>query len=276
MGSRVYLSNLNADIPGYKLALVDTRNPRPPAITPTAVTTTTGGGSNIQMTAIAGGTPLAWITRPLGGPFTPGATTGETLFANISGLESDKTVNAGVQLRLSRYTAGAEQDAFVTSNDLTPLATTLGPNMWASEPGSKWTATPTFAPGDRLVIKAYLNNAGGSMGDGTTTMAYDGTTAAGAGDSWVEFLSTLNVLGPQLNLGPQSRQVNAAGVPIAPYAGNPPVPFIGQKSVSFFQDFVWQSTGANVLPPALGGVWPFDMTVGAMLAEAGLQAATTQ
>src|SRR5207245_11800732 len=56
--------------------------------------------------------------------------------------------------------------------------------------------TPTstsFAVGDRIVVRWWINDAGGNMGSNkTVTTDYDGKTAAADGDTWVQFNENLS------------------------------------------------------------------------------------
>ena len=75
---RLYLTNLASDVSGFKLALVDERNPSATATVATAVTTlavgshaSTAQGTTNSMTLTAGGSTAAkWITKPFKTAFT--------------------------------------------------------------------------------------------------------------------------------------------------------------------------------------------------------------
>jgi hypothetical protein len=248
MGSRVFLTNLNSDVSGYKLALVDMRNPNLQTTVPTATTNATSSGSNIQMTATAGGTALKWITRKMSTAVTLGAVVGESAFVNVSANESAASVNAGLQLRLLSY-SGTTETAALTDNYGTELATTTLPNMWATTIGSNWTANPALAVGDRLVIKMYVNNVG-TMAAGSVIMSYDGA-AGGAGDTYVEFLEILQVSQAQI--------------------GSATTPGVTAKGVSYFVGELAYLNGAD--PGSTSGGWASDdMTVLALKNECQAQA----
>lgn len=246
MGSRVFLTNLASDVSGYKLALVDMRNPNLPSSVASATTNATSSGSNIQMTATAGGSAIKWITRKLGVAVSLGAVTGEAVQFNFSGKESAASVNAGFQVRLAKYTGGSEGSSILTDNDATELAATTGPNMWTSS--ASYTST-AFAVGDRLVISPYINNVG-TMAAGSVIMDYDG--AAGAdGDTYLEVYPVLQVSQAQI--------------------GSASAPGVTSKSVTYFKSIANSLQIAD--PGGTSGGWlSDDTTVLAAINEANNQA----
>src|SRR5262249_22712378 len=101
--------------------------------------------------------------------------------------ESSASCNCGLQVTLHKYSGGAEGAAFLNSERGTELGTGATQQYW--------TATPTstsFAVGDRIVVKWWINDAGGTMASGkTATTDYDASSAGADGDTWVQFTETL-------------------------------------------------------------------------------------
>lgn len=177
--TKFYLHNAASTISGYQLA--DTFQG---LSLKTSITNTTSGGTDIQITASAGGSTVSWITLPL----TQALTISGTGTCNLWGLESNAQANASFRCRWYKYSGGSQ-----------------GSQLWiAQAPGElttsatlkNFTATPTstsFAIGDRIVFEVFLENCSatsgcptGTMGASrTVTLDYDGPTAAADGDSWV-------------------------------------------------------------------------------------------
>lgn len=163
----------------------------------TAVTTTTAGGTDIQMTKTAGGTALCWASEPLAAGFTLQAVDGNVIF-NVYGGESAATVNAAFRGRLFRWT-GSLSAAITLAEMSTELTTTLTTvHNWnnTTTAGGSITTT-TFNTGDRIVLELFDENCAtsscptGSMAAGTTTAHYDGPTDAADGSSWVQIPETV-------------------------------------------------------------------------------------
>jgi hypothetical protein len=227
MGSKVYLTNVTSDQSGYLLAMVDMRNPNLPAAVATAVTNTaTGGGTTaLQMSGTAGGTSVHWITRKLSKAVTLGANTFENVFVNWSASINQSFGNAGLQLRLAKFTGGAQGSAFLQDNNnlgvtgaksasgQTALGST-GPNAWTTTTALSGNTTFTqtaFAVGDRLVIEAWIVPAlGVNMAAGAaTTLNYDGLPGS-TGDSYIEVFPQLQVSQAQVGSGSNPGIKNAS------------------------------------------------------------------
>lgn len=194
MSTTIYLTNLDSDVAGCKLALVNERNPSPPASVATAVTNTTASGADIPMTLTAGGTTAKWITKPLAVAVTLAT---KPLF-NIWGLESNAAANAGFSMRIAQYTGGAEGASLLTSDYGTEVnVTPAADNVWL---GAAVSST-AFAIGDRIVINPYIDNVGTMGASQTVTMTYDGATANVSGDTWVLFQEDVRVNELQLGSG---------------------------------------------------------------------------
>lgn len=150
----------------------------------TSVTSTvTGPTSGVQVTDTAGGTALKWISPPLAAPVTIAST------VTLSGWakESATTANAGLQVTLHRYTT-SEQSSFLNTEHGTELGTTIAQRSWTAAPTST-----NFLRGDRIVVKWWINDAGGTQASGATaTLDYNGPTASADGDTLVTFTENLS------------------------------------------------------------------------------------
>lgn len=153
--------------------------------TATNITTrTTSGGTLIQLTDVTDGEALEWVSGrvPAGGFTLSGNVT-----AIIAAREAANNTNAGLSLRLfKRDTGGGETqiaDRIFPSGTATELNTTLQNRTWTA-----FTPTSTsFAENERLVVRFYTINAGGTMGASATgiTGRYD-SADGGTGGSYVE------------------------------------------------------------------------------------------
>lgn len=183
MATKFRLHNTPGGVAGYK-AMDLALGPAGRTVIST-VTNAAVSGTDIQLTATAGGSTLAWISEPLSAGFTLSG----TVTANIYGGESAATVNAGFRVRLYKYSGGVEGSAILTADMSTELNTTL-------TTARNWTGTPSstvFATGDRIVVKLFITNVGGTMAAGTVTGHYDGPTNASDGDSSVQINETVTM-----------------------------------------------------------------------------------
>lgn len=145
----------------------------------TAVTTSTASGTNIQVTATAGGQALTFFSEPL----TEGVTISGTVTPNLRGLESAGTVNAGLALLVERAnTAGVAQSTVIARQ-------VIGAELVTTESARTASLTPTstaFSAGERIRVTVSLINVG-TMAAGTATMHYNGAAAAASGDNYITF-----------------------------------------------------------------------------------------
>jgi len=190
--ARLYPSNEAADISGYKALYVNMRRPGSTAVA-TSVTNTTASGNLIQTTATAGGTALAFITKPFAAAVT--ITSIQTLVTWAK--ESAAAANANIGYALYKYTAGAEEATFWGAS---PAAAELGVSVGGTGNGCARVVTVTttgtataFAVGDRLVLKYFLCPTGTMGGSETVTIAFDGTTEGTEGDSFLDIPEAIRV-----------------------------------------------------------------------------------
>lgn len=199
---RIYLTDLASDVSGYKLALVDMKNPSSTALV-TSVTATTSSGDNIPATDTSGGTALKWITKPL----LASVTMVTKVFVNAWIKESNASANAGVGIALHPYTADSEGSVFLDANGTVEAGTTIGAERFLTAAAT----SQAFAAGDRLVIKLQAVAVGTMGASQTLTIDYDGPTAGADGDTWIDILEDFRVNETQLKNGT---------TPLLPRGGN--------------------------------------------------------
>lgn len=177
--ARLHLTNVDADISGYKLLLVDARNPDTTALV-TSVTdaVATSGAKKIQLTATAGGTALKWISKPLTSAVTLSAV---TAFVSTWAKESATTTNAKLQWNIRLYSGAESSTIYGTATD----AAELTASIVLSRYDSAALTSKAFAVGDRIVVTGYAINVG-LMAAGTITLDFDGPTAGADGDAYIE------------------------------------------------------------------------------------------
>jgi hypothetical protein len=109
---------------------------------------------------------------------------------NLWALESANTENATLRVIVQRYDSQMQIQATVidsTRTSATELTTTNA--------AVNWTGTPTSTvlnKGDRIRVRVIADDASGvNIGTGSVTLAYNGTTSAASGDSFVQFTEAL-------------------------------------------------------------------------------------
>ncbi len=148
----------------------------------TAVTTTTNtvaSGTNITITATAGGQVLSWFSEPV----TNAVTISGTITLNIRCRESANTVNSGVALLIERANNAGTVQSTVSARAV------IGAEAGTAEAARTGTRTPTstaFSAGDRIKVTLSVINVG-TMAAGTFNTYHDGPAAAASGDSYVTF-----------------------------------------------------------------------------------------
>jgi hypothetical protein len=145
----------------------------------TTTTNTTASGTNITITATAGGTALSWFSEPL----TNAVTISGTITLNIRCRESATAVNAGIALLIERANNAGTVQSTVSARAV------IGTEAGTTESARNGTRTPTstaFSAGDRIKVTLSVINVG-TMGSGTFNTYHDGPAAAGSGDSYVTF-----------------------------------------------------------------------------------------
>jgi len=164
----LYFKNTTSSVSGY--SIIDEQVGAGSSAT-AATATLTASGTLIQ----AGGT-LAWITPSIANPVTISS----SITVNVWAKESATSSNAGISVRLFKYSGGSEAGSpFATCVYSTELTTTMA--------AKNYTCTPTstsFATGDSIVAKAFFVNCAtsgcptGTMASGTGTFDYNRSTSA--------------------------------------------------------------------------------------------------
>jgi len=154
----------------------------------TAVTTTTNtvaSGTNITITATAGGQVLSWFSEPV----TNAVTISGTITLNIRCRESANTVNAGVALLIERANNAGTVQSTILADSTVPATIAEYTTTDAANGAATYTATSTaMAVGERIKITLKVRNVGTMAANATgVTNTYDGPAAAAAGDTYVTF-----------------------------------------------------------------------------------------
>ena len=145
----------------------------------TTITTATAAGTNIQVTATAGGQALTWFSEPI----TSAVTIAGTITPNIRCRESALTVNAGIALAIERTNSAGTVLATVSARAI------VGAEAIATESARTAARTPTstaFSAGERIKVTLSLTNVG-TMAAGTFNTYHGGAASAGSGDSFITF-----------------------------------------------------------------------------------------
>lgn len=176
MATTLYLRDLASTLGGAGQKTMSQRTGRA-AVTTT--TTTVASGTNITITATAGGQVLTWFSEPL----TAAITISGTVTLNIRCRESANAVNSGVALLLERT-----NNAGVVQSTVSARAV-IGLEAGTAEAVRTATRTPTstaFSAGERIKVTLSVINVG-TMGAGTFNTYHDGPASGGSGDSFVRF-----------------------------------------------------------------------------------------
>jgi predicted acyl esterase len=176
VATTLYFRNLSSTLGGAGDRAMSQRIGRPRA---TATATTTSGGTNIQITATAGGQVLTWYSEPL----TEGVTI--SLLTNVSlwCRESANTVNAGIALQVDRTNnAGTVQSTMITRRVIGAEAGTTS----AVRTASITPTSTTFSAGDRIKFTVSVINVG-TMGAGTFDFDYNNFQQGLVGASFMTF-----------------------------------------------------------------------------------------
>ena len=201
MATKMYLltaliDTQSTDLTGDRRCL----SPQPGTTNSGRATTTTVGGTNIQVTNGAGGSNMTWTSPPL-----MAVTVSGTINPNIWGLESGNPVNSGRGILIERVdNTGAVLSTIVADNAHgTEFTTSAAVN-------GTWNITPTSTginEGDRIRVTLKIRNVG-TMAAGTATIDHNNATAGGDGDTYVTFTEAI-VLRPLPWMGHQVQPLTA-------------------------------------------------------------------
>ncbi len=151
-----------------------------------AVNTVTGPTNGVE--AVSGSTPLEFMSLPLAADTTISG----TITLNLWASENNKSANCAVNAIVQRIdSVGAIISTIAQTTRTTELTTTQAAN--------NFTVTPTstnMLKGDRIRVRVYFDDSvSATMATGfTATFAWNSTTAAVDGDSYITFNETFGFL----------------------------------------------------------------------------------
>lgn len=164
----------------------------------TAVVNTVASGTEIQWSATAGGSVIAWASPRFARNFYISNPDPDL---NAAGLrvnawvhESATAANVTWRAKIWRRRPDGTETLILTTSDTAELGTSA-----AKRTISSLTSGATFTPtemleDDRLIVRLYIINVGVMGGARTATLTYDKNTVTDAtGDSWVEIYETPGV-----------------------------------------------------------------------------------
>jgi hypothetical protein len=148
----------------------------------TTTTTTTAAGTNITITATAGGQALSWFSEKL----TNAVTISGSITPNIRVRESANTVNAGIALLIERTDSAGTVLGTISAR---AVIGTEAPTAEAARTGARTPTSTACSAGDRIKFTLSVINVG-TMGAGTFNTYHDGPAAGATGDSYITFTET--------------------------------------------------------------------------------------
>lgn len=138
------------------------------------ITTTTAGGTAIDLTATAGGNKIIWFSEPI----TTAVTVSGTMTLQVRGLESVATVNACLAMIVERADSSGAGISTIVDATVPDPAVELGTGV--TNYSDTYTPTTTsFNVGDRIKVTVQIRNVG-TMGAGTVTFNSNGAIDANA------------------------------------------------------------------------------------------------
>lgn len=137
-------------------------------------TTTTAGGTAIDVTVTAGGNEIYWFTEPI----TTAVTISGTMTVQLRGLQSATTVNACLAVIVERTDNSGAVISTILDATVPDPASEL--NTTVSNISDTYTPTTTSLDvGDRIKVTWQVRNFG-TMGAGTVTINYNAQTTGNA------------------------------------------------------------------------------------------------
>lgn len=176
MPTTLYLRDIASTLGGAGQKAALARRGRSAVIT---TTTTTASGTNITITATAGGQALTWFSEPL----TAAVTISGSITPNIRVSESANAVNAGIALLIERTNNAGTVQSTVSARAV------IGAEATTAETARTAARTPTstaFSAGERIKFTLSVINVG-TMGAGSFNTYHDGPAGSASGDSYVTF-----------------------------------------------------------------------------------------
>lgn len=147
-----------------------------------AQTNTVASGTNIQWVSGAGS-----LTQWYSNPVVEAITISGTITVNIRGLESANNVNAGRGIFIQRTDSVGTVQSTILADTTVPTVITEFTTTDAANGTATYTPTSTaMSVGDRILIIIKVRNVG-TMGAGSITGSFNGSTSGVRGDTWVQF-----------------------------------------------------------------------------------------
>lgn len=149
--------------------------------TATAVVNTALGPTEIQWTKTAGGAVAEWVSPRFNKNFyidnPSSGIAASAMRAVMTAFESATQANAGSRVKVWRLRNGVET-LIATMNDVNELSTSATARTMDTVSNSTLTPTEMKAD-DRLVVRVYIKDTGGTMASGRTcTLNYNGSAAS--------------------------------------------------------------------------------------------------
>ena len=212
---KIYLTNIASDVSGYKLALIDERNPGATSTVATALTSVaagshslTGQGTTNSMLLTKGGSAAKWITKPFKNAITiPNTRISANYWAKVAvGVSRHAaawfklaTASSGNTVRAAFVSYQAHSATGMTAAHATQYPSiTTNPSVTSTVAQTRYvtsnvgSSNTTIAAGERLVITGKIVNAP-KAGTGSVTQVansftldFDGVKDGADGDTWIE------------------------------------------------------------------------------------------
>ena len=174
MGTRFFVRPLSSSLTPPSGSVYYLLSDRTGSSSLNAITTTTAGGTAIDVTGTAGGTEIYWFTEPI----TTAVTISGTMTVQLRGLESVATVNACLAVIIERTNNSGSVISTILDATVPDPAVELGTGI--SNPTDTYTpTTTTLDVGDRIKVTQQVRNVG-TMGAGTVTINYNAQTTSNA------------------------------------------------------------------------------------------------
>jgi hypothetical protein len=161
------------------------------------ITNTTAGGTSIQVTDSAGGTPQSYFTAPL-----KAVTLSGNIGITVHGLESNALANATGGIKIERCdNSGAVISTILTEQNVAAGGSEYGTTNTTLSQASVAITSTSLSNGDRIKVTLTVLPAGGTTmgGSQTVTNTIDGPTPSAAGDTFVTFAETIETYNTYVN-----------------------------------------------------------------------------
>ena len=183
MATTFIARNLASTLGGAGRLLLSQRYGRPAV---SATTTTTVGGTDIQVTQTAGGQALVWFTEPI----AEAVTISSTVTVRLSGRESATTVNAGGGVLIERCDNAGVVLSTIVVNSTVPATITEWGTGQSVRTGTYTPTSTSMAVGERIKVTFKVRNVG-TMAAGTVVNNYNDTSNSGSNNTEIVFTENI-------------------------------------------------------------------------------------